>query len=108
MNSPIYAPFLIGIICIILAIPLLLGKIKMNHTYGFRLKKAFESEDNWFRINKYGAKHLLFWGVLLVMVGLLPKVIPIHDRYAPLIGLLCAIAAVVGFCLPTYLYAKKL
>lgn len=87
MHDPMYALLLVGILCIILAVSLLMGKIKMNRTYGFCIKKAFESEDNWNRINTYGAKHTLFWGVVLGMVGFLPKVIPIHDRYAPLIGL---------------------
>ena len=34
----------IGILFVILAIPLLLGKIGMNHYYGMRISKAFESK----------------------------------------------------------------
>jgi hypothetical protein len=38
----------LGFILIGVSIPLLLGKIKMNYFYGFRIRKAFESEENWY------------------------------------------------------------
>ena len=28
----------------------------MNHLYGIRIKKSFESEDSWYKINEYGGK----------------------------------------------------
>lgn len=60
----------LGIIVILVCIPLYLGKIKMNSAYGFRFGKAFESEKNWYSINKYGAKVLMWWAVAIMVVGL--------------------------------------
>jgi len=37
-----------------LAIPLIKEKVKMNHLYGVRFAKSFESEENWYRKNKKG------------------------------------------------------
>ena len=50
--------------------PALLGKIKMNCVYGFRIRKAFESEENWYKINRYGAKTLMCWSVVIMGVGI--------------------------------------
>lgn len=60
----------VGIIVLVVCFPLYLGKIKMNSAYGFRIRKAFESEENWYIINKYGAKVLMCWGVLVMIVGI--------------------------------------
>jgi hypothetical protein len=60
----------LGFILIAVSIPLLLGKIKMNHFYGFRIRKAFESEENWYLINSYGAKALMCWSVVLMAIGI--------------------------------------
>jgi SdpI/YfhL protein family len=60
----------LGLILIGVSIPLFLGKIKMNCVYGFRIRKAFESEENWYRINRYGAKALMGWSVIIVAIGI--------------------------------------
>jgi hypothetical protein len=60
---------IVGIIVIAVCIPLYLGKIKMNRAYGFRIAKAFESEENWLKINKYGAALLMCWGVFVIIAG---------------------------------------
>jgi hypothetical protein len=60
----------LGFILIGVSIPLLLGKIKMNYVYGFRIRKAFESEENWYAINSYGAKALICWSAVLMAIGI--------------------------------------
>ena len=60
----------LGFIVIAVSIPLYLGKIKMNWVYGFRIRKAFESEDNWYTINSYGAKLLMYWAVCVMIIGI--------------------------------------
>jgi hypothetical protein len=52
------------------SIPLLLGKIKMNYFYGFRIRKAFESEENWYEINSYGAKAMIRWALVVMAAGI--------------------------------------
>ena len=60
----------LGFILIGVSLPLYLGKIKMNQVYGFRLGKAFESDENWYAINRYGAKALMCWSVVIMTVGI--------------------------------------
>jgi hypothetical protein len=60
----------LGIVVILVCIPLHFGRIKMNSAYGFRFGKAFESEANWYSINKYGAKLLMGWAVAIMIVGI--------------------------------------
>jgi hypothetical protein len=60
----------LGFILIAVSIPLLLGKVKMNCIYGFRIRKAFESEENWYAINSYAAKALIRWSVVILAIGI--------------------------------------
>ena len=61
----------LGFILIAVSIPLYLGKIKRNYVYGFRIRKALESEENWYSINRYGAKALMSWSVVIMAIGII-------------------------------------
>ncbi|MEW6335319.1 MAG: SdpI family protein [Thermodesulfobacteriota bacterium] len=61
----------LGVVTILLSIPLYLGRVKRNRIYGIRIRRAFESEQNWYRINRYGAGALILWAVNLMAVGTL-------------------------------------
>lgn len=56
-----------GLLFIMISIPLAKQKIAMNKFYGFRFKKAFDSDEHWYRINTYGGKLLILWSILLIM-----------------------------------------
>ncbi len=58
-----------GLLIIAVCIPLLKGKVKMNRWYGIRLKKSFESEENWYKINRYGAQRMIIWSLVIVAIG---------------------------------------
>ncbi len=95
----------LGFVLIAVSIPLYLGKIKMNHFYGFRIRKAFESEENWYSINRYGAKALMRWSVVLMAVGIVcPYIDPQHVLTVAKIGFLSLLVPVVQ----TWWYARKL
>ncbi len=47
-----------------LSIPLVFRKIPMNRFYGVRIPKSFSSESNWYEINAYGGRQLIFWSML--------------------------------------------
>lgn len=80
----------------------------MNHFYGIRFAKSFESEENWYKINTYGAKRLILWSVAIIVIGIITFFIPLQGRtgltmflvHTPLIVLIPAVES--------YLYAKKL
>jgi uncharacterized membrane protein len=69
----------LGVVIILISIPLYLGKVKRNGIYGFRIRKAFESEQNWYKINRYGAKSLILWAMVLMAVGII--CLFIHPQY---------------------------
>ena len=62
--------FGLAIVLVAVSLPLYLGKIKQNNFYGFRIRKAFESEENWFLINRFGAKALMWWSAVIVAAGI--------------------------------------
>lgn len=43
----------VAVLMIVLAIPLVQRKVKMNSLYGVRTKSAFQSNKNWYNINAY-------------------------------------------------------
>jgi len=62
------------------AVPLMKGHVKMNRWYGVRIKKAFASEENWYKINAYGGRRLVFWSCVLALIGVITFFIPIEAK----------------------------
>ncbi|MEW6352325.1 MAG: SdpI family protein [Thermodesulfobacteriota bacterium] len=65
----------IGILVVLVSVPLILRKIKMNGVYGFRIGKAFESDENWYTINEFGGKALALWGVAIIVAGIVASLL---------------------------------
>ena len=63
------AYLLLGFLCIGLGFPLLAGRIGRNRWYGFRIPKAYASDEYWLRINQYGARHLIRWSSVIAALG---------------------------------------
>lgn len=80
------APFYVGagVLLVALSIPLIQRRIKPNPFYGFRVTKAYSSEQTWYDVNAYAGKWLLGAGVAIVMVAILFALIPgiTADGYA--------------------------
>jgi len=66
----------LGGVVFALVVPLYRGKLKRNAVYGVRIRKAFESEENWYKINRYGAIALMYWSVLIMVAGVICLFIP--------------------------------
>ena len=48
----------------------------MNRLYGIWIPKAFKSEENWYKINRYGTRRLFFWSVVYIVIGILNLLLP--------------------------------
>ena len=101
-----------AILFILLSIPLINRKVKMNNFYGVRIRKSFESDENWYKINAYGGKQLAIWSIPLILTGLGCFLVPIHDPDKLLLPLLLVIGPIT-ICIAVALikilaYAKKL
>lgn len=58
-----------GLLFIGISVPLITGAVEPNHYYGFRLDKAFESEEMWYTINRYGGKALVAASGLMILAN---------------------------------------
>ena len=90
----------------LLSLPLVRGQIRMNRFYGVRTRKAFESEENWDKINRYGGRQLAIAAVILAVIGVgccFVKVGPengdiaIAMAFAPLVALAPAVINILRF-----------
>jgi SdpI/YfhL protein family len=68
--GPALTNIAVALLLIGLNIPLLKGKIKMNNFYGMRIGRSFESDEMWYKINKFGAKRFIIWSFPLLIVGI--------------------------------------
>ena len=95
--------------CVLTSIPLLKRKIKMNYIYGIKIKKAYSSEENWYKINEYGAKRILLWSPIFLIIAIFGFFIEFGLNYE-----LIMIYALVPICLliipiiEIFRYAKKI
>jgi len=96
-----------GILFIALSIPLIKEKIKMNSWYGFRISKSMESEENWYKINKFGAQRMIKWARVLIMLGALSFFIPFGENMILIILFAAAPLIVVVPGVEAYYYGKK-
>lgn len=85
-----------GILFILVSLPLLRGSIPMNRFYGFRISKAFRSDANWYAINKYGAKVLILWSIVMIASGVLFLLLGLLSPLLGLIPLVICTAAAIG------------
>jgi uncharacterized membrane protein len=67
---------LVGLLMIVLAIPLILGKVPPNNWYGFRIRTTLDDPRIWYPANRYGGWLLLFVGVVTILAALLLPLIP--------------------------------
>lgn len=62
---------ILGGLILVVSIPMLFGLIPPNKWYGIRVPAAFESRENWYRINRFGAAVFAILGVILSVTGTL-------------------------------------
>ncbi len=100
-----------AVLFILISLPLILEKIPPNAFYGFRIRKAFLSDENWYQINQYGGKALTLWSLPLLASGVMKFFLPIEEIGDPwnlilLIGPLIIFTTVA--IIQTLIYARKL
>jgi len=102
----------VALIIILISIPLIKRKIKMNHFYGIRIEKSFVSEDNWYEINAYAGKQLVIFSIPMILAGIVCLFIPSVTQNKTLIQVImgagpiivCTIMALVRI----FMYSSKL
>ncbi len=103
------ALILSGALIIAVCLPLLKGQIKPNALYGIRLAKSFESDENWFKMNRYGAKQMMLWAGVMMAFGLATFFLPLHSHQT--LTAIVAVLPVLLVLIPAfqiYRYSKTL
>ena len=98
-----------GLIIIGVSIPLAKEHIPMNKWYGIRFKKSYESDDNWYKMNKYGGTRLIIWSIPIVLIGIATFFIPSESLNTSLIIFLALFPLIVIIpSFESYLYSRKI
>jgi hypothetical protein len=85
-----------GVLLILLAIPLYLGKIPPNGLYGFRVRKTMEHPEIWYPVNKYSARWFMATGVLTVFTAFGLSLIPDISLDAYSLACLAVFTVILG------------
>jgi hypothetical protein len=101
---------MMGMLSIGLAIPLIRGKIPTNDTYGIRIPKSFTSEENWYRINVFGAKiMIIFLAIPLILFGIVCTQLSFSSVNELMIAFLSVVIVSSVLCLSfIFHFGKKL
>ncbi len=87
LTSPATALITIGAVVAVAALPLLLGLVGPNRSYGIRLPAAFISEEHWYAINQFGGRRFLLFGMVVAGAGLLLRRHPEWPFWLPILAL---------------------
>ena len=98
----------VGVLIIAVSIPLQKNKIRMNCWYGMRFRKSFESNENWYKINEYGARKMILWSIVIIVIGILTFLVPLETRGSFSLAIRCAPLILIIPVIQTWLFAKKL
>lgn len=97
----------IGIICLVLAIPLLRGRIAPNRLYGVRFRESFASTEAWYAINHFGAKRMIGWSLLLLAIGAAVFLAPKLPDWSLAIGAFAPLVCVLVPAIETWMFARR-
>ena len=110
LNLTIGLPLVLGgALIIAVCLPLLKNQIKPNALYGVRMAKSFESDENWFKMNRYGAKQMILWSTVMMVCGLAAFFLPLQGNYtlATFVGIVPVLLLLIA-PLQIYRYSKTL
>ena len=94
--------WLIGLIFVVLAIPLLRRKVGPNHLYGLRVDETLENESVWYEANARSAKDLIWVGVGTIVISSGLFLIPWRDPdHYVLVCCALLLVAVIGYAVKT-------
>jgi uncharacterized membrane protein len=70
MRQIVIMNVILGFILAIIAIPMILNRIKPNHFYGFRVKRTMENPEIWYQVNEFAGKQLFVAGIAIILLAI--------------------------------------
>jgi hypothetical protein len=80
MGPILYLQLFIGLALIAASVPLALRMVPMNPVYGVRVREAYASESNWYKINAYGGWLLTCLGAVFLVSGVVGQLMALDLR----------------------------
>jgi hypothetical protein len=75
--STLFAMYVVlGFVLMLVALPLLFGKVPPNPLYGFRLRPATDDPAIWYPTNRHSARWLIAGGLSTVVVAIGLRLVP--------------------------------
>ena len=65
-----------------------MNKVKRNFFFGFRSSKSLLNDENWYKINHYGARQFMRLSIILFIFGVVCFFIPISESNKDVMSLL--------------------
>ena len=98
----------ISVLLIVVAVPLLKNRVAPNGAYGVRIPKSLASPENWYVINRYGAKQLILWSGASLLAAIVGFFLPIEEA-SPLFWayIFLPVVAALPACLLTLRFARR-
>jgi uncharacterized membrane protein len=98
-----------GLLLALLAIPLILCKIKPNILYGFRTPKTLGNPQIWYQANTYAGWRLLWTGIIVIAASVALFAFPQVDLLTyslAILGVVCLSLTIT--LVQSFLYLRKL
>lgn len=98
-----------GAFITILAIPLILEKVKPNNFYGFRVAKTLDDPQIWYPANKYAGWRIFWAGIIFTLSALILYFMPVLDltTYSVLLLVVFSLVFTIGL-VQSFIYLRKL
>ncbi|MGM0847026.1 MAG: SdpI family protein [Bacillota bacterium] len=97
----------LAIVMIGMSIPLYLGKVKMNYLYGVRFHNSYQSEEAWYKINKYGGLMLIIWSIPELLLGIILFFLPPVKEPLSVIIVFSPVFFLIPPFIQSYIYSEK-
>jgi uncharacterized membrane protein len=95
-------------VIIVIAIPLILGKVPRNRFYGFRTRYTLSSDEVWYRANKISSIAMLIAGLFWLAAAIvLPATMASSQSPLLLVRLLGPVSIVIALAVSFWLIYKK-
>ena len=75
-----------GALMVVLAIPMILQRVRPNPWYGFKTRKTLSDERIWYPANRYAGKALLIAGAVVAVSALALYLVAGSAAVGPLLG----------------------
>lgn len=98
---------MMGLLVVAVSLPLVRGKVGMNHSYGIRVRQSFESEEKWFKINRYGGRQLMIWGAIIAALGVVTMFLDVDGLGDGMLLLLFVPLLILVPAVQSIFYARK-